>query len=90
MSDTEGPLGVTTWHRHLFARVERWPWLKSLEESVSAVSQPLYDRHRDNLLVELMHGGRWAGHSLHAALSDLPIGFWAGTVVLDALGKDTS
>lgn len=90
MSDTQGPLGVTTWHRHLFARVERWPWLKSLEESVSAVSQPLYDRHRDNLLVELMHGGRWAGHSLHAALSDLPIGFWAGTVVLDALGKDTS
>lgn len=88
MSDTEGPLGVTTWHRHLFARVERWPWLKSLEESVSAVSQPLYDRHRDNLLVELMHGGRWSGHSLHAALSDLPIGFWAGTVVLDALGKD--
>lgn len=90
MSDTQGPLGVTTWHRHLFARVERWPWLKSLEESVSAVSQPLYDRHRDNLLVELMHGGRWAGHSLHAALSDLPIGFWAGTVVLDALGKDTT
>ncbi|MBW0114535.1 non-heme iron oxygenase ferredoxin subunit [Pseudonocardia abyssalis] len=90
MSDAEGPIGVTTWHRHLFARVERWPWLKSLEESVSAVSQPLYDRHRDNLLVELMHGGRWAGHSLHAALSDLPIGFWAGTVVLDALGKDTS
>lgn len=89
MSDTEGPIGVTTWHRHLFARVERWPWLKSLEESVSAVSQPLYDRHRDNLLVELMHGGRWAGHSLHAALSDLPIGFWAGTVVLDALGKDS-
>ncbi|MBW0090250.1 non-heme iron oxygenase ferredoxin subunit [Pseudonocardia sp. KRD-184] len=90
MSDTQGPLGVTTWHRHLFARVERWPWLKSLEESVSAVSQPLYDRHRDNLLVELMHGGRWAGHSLHAALSDLPIGFWAGTVVLDALGKDSA
>ena len=37
-----------------------------------------------------MHGGRWAGHALHAALSDLPIGFWAGTVLLDALGKDAA
>lgn len=79
---------LTTWHRSMFAAVGRWPWLRSLEVSVSEVSQPLYDRHRDHLLVELMHGGRWAGHSLHAALSDLPIGFWAGTVVLDALGKD--
>ncbi|MDN5931262.1 MAG: Rieske 2Fe-2S domain-containing protein [Pseudonocardia sp.] len=85
-----GASPLTTWHRDLFAAVQRWPWLQSLETSVSEVSQPLYDRHRDNLLVELMHGGRWAGHSLHAALSDLPIGFWAGTVVLDALGKDRS
>ena len=42
------------------------------------MTQPLYDRHRGNLAVELMHGGRWAGHSVHAALSDLPIGFWSG------------
>ena len=43
---------------------------------------------RGDLAVELMHGGRWAGHSLHAALSDLPIGFWSGALVLDTLGKD--
>ena len=49
---------------------------------------PLYDRHRGNLAVELMHGGRWAGHSVHTALSDLPIGFWSGAIVLDLLGKD--
>ena len=35
-----------------------------------------------------MHGGRWAGHSVHTALSDLPIGFWSGALVLDLLGKD--
>ena len=34
--------------------------------------------------VELMHGGRWVGHSLHPALSDLPIGLWSGILVLDA------
>jgi nitrite reductase/ring-hydroxylating ferredoxin subunit/uncharacterized membrane protein len=63
--------------------------LKSLDESVSRVVLPLYDRHRGNLAVELMHGGRWTGHSLHAALSDLPIGFWSGTLVLDLVGQDS-
>lgn len=79
---------LTTWHRHALAAVGSWPWLATLTDRVSAAALPVYDRHRDDLVVELMHGGRWAGHSLHAALSDLPIGFWAGTVVLDALGKD--
>ena len=79
---------LTTWHQELFAEVGRWRWLETLNDRVSAVLQPLYDRHRDNLAVELMHGGRWIGHSLHPALSDLPIGLWSGTLVLDALGKD--
>jgi nitrite reductase/ring-hydroxylating ferredoxin subunit/uncharacterized membrane protein len=68
--------------------IAAWPWLRTAEEQVTAVVEPLYDRHRGDLAVELMHGGRWAGHSLHAALSDLPIGFYAGALVLDALGKD--
>lgn len=97
MSSTEGSFGagtaagasrLTTWHQELFSAVGRWRWLHSLNESVSGIVQPLYDRYRDNPAVELMHGGRWAGHSLHAALSDLPIGFWAGTVVIDLVGKD--
>ncbi|MDN5747171.1 MAG: non-heme iron oxygenase ferredoxin subunit [Pseudonocardia sp.] len=97
MSSPDRPFGaptsggasrLTTWHQEMFTAVERWPWLHTLHDRVSAVTQPLYDRHRDNVVVELMHGGRWAGHSLHAALSDLPIGFWSGAVVLDVLGKD--
>ena len=35
-----------------------------------------------------MHGGRWAGHALHPALSDLPIGFWSSSLLLEVLGKD--
>ena len=85
-----GPSRLVTLRQDAFTAVERWPWLHALNDRVSAVTQPLYDRHRDNIVVELMHGGRWAGHSLHAALSDLPIGFWAGSVVLDVLGKDGS
>ncbi len=76
---------LTTWHRDLFAAVGQWAWLKRADERAAAVVLPAYDRHRGDLAVELMHGGRWAGHSLHAALSDLPIGVWADTVVLDVL-----
>lgn len=83
-----GPSRLTTWHQELFTAVGRWQWLHALNDTVSGVVQPLYDRFRDNPAVELMHGGRWAGHALHPALSDLPIGLWSGTVVLDMLGKD--
>ena len=79
---------LTTWHQDLFTAVGRWPWLRTLDEGVAGALLPLYDRHRGNLAVELMHGGRWAGHSVHTALSDLPIGFWSGAIVLDLLGKD--
>jgi nitrite reductase/ring-hydroxylating ferredoxin subunit/uncharacterized membrane protein len=96
-SDRPAPAAVggrasraATWHGELFTAVERWRWLHTVNDRVSAVAQPLYDRYRGALAVELLHGGRWAGHSVHAALSDLPIGLWSGTVVLDALGKDTA
>jgi nitrite reductase/ring-hydroxylating ferredoxin subunit len=79
---------LTTWHQDLFTAIGRWKWLGTLNDSVSTVVQPLYERTRDNLAVELLHGGRWAGHALHPALSDLPIGFWSGAAVLETLGQD--
>jgi uncharacterized membrane protein len=30
--------------------------------------------------------GRWIGHALHPVLSDLPIGSWTSSVILDLLG----
>ena len=77
---------MTTWHQEFFAAVGKWPWLESLNDSVSGAVQPVYDRFRGNLAVELLHGGRWAGHALHPALSDLPIGFWSGSLLLDMVG----
>jgi nitrite reductase/ring-hydroxylating ferredoxin subunit/uncharacterized membrane protein len=93
MASTGGAPGgsvLATWHQQALAAVTRWPWLKTLDERVAGVALPVYDRYRGAAVVELMHGGRWAGHSLHAALSDLPIGFWAGVTVLDALGQDVA
>ncbi|MBA3905103.1 MAG: non-heme iron oxygenase ferredoxin subunit [Pseudonocardiales bacterium] len=81
---------MTTWHQDFFTAVERWPWLATLNESVSGVVQPVYDRFRGNLAVELLHGGRWAGHALHPALSDLPIGFWSSSLLLDMVSQDNA
>jgi nitrite reductase/ring-hydroxylating ferredoxin subunit/uncharacterized membrane protein len=82
-----GPSRVATWHQEFFAAVGRWPWLAEVNDSVSGVVQPVYDRFRGNLAVELLHGGRWAGHALHPALSDLPIGFWSSSLLLDVVGR---
>ncbi len=82
------PSRMTTWHQDFFTAVEKWPWLATLNDSVSGVVQPVYDRFRGNLAVELLHGGRWAGHALHPALSDLPIGFWSSSLLLDVVSQD--
>lgn len=34
--------------------------------------------------------GRWLGHALHPVLTDLPIGFWVSTTVLDLVGGKKS
>jgi len=79
---------ATAWHQRALAEITRWPWLQRLNDQASAAVDPLYNRFRAHPAVELMHGGRWLGHSLHPALSDLPIGFWSATVVLDMAGQD--
>ena len=83
-----GASRLITWHQDLFTAVGRWRWLHALNDGVSRVVQPLYERYRDHAAVDLLHGGRWVGHALHPALSDLPIGLWSGAVVLDVVGKD--
>lgn len=34
--------------------------------------------------------GRWIGHALHPVLSDVPIGSWTSSVILDLLGGDSA
>ena len=56
MSDNDRHQGgsrLTSWHQDLFAAVGRWRWLQTLDGGVAGVLQPLYDRHRDDLAVEL-------------------------------------
>ncbi|HEX2149501.1 MAG TPA: DUF2231 domain-containing protein, partial [Actinomycetota bacterium] len=34
--------------------------------------------------------GKWQGHPVHPVLTDIPIGFWVGSMVLDVLGGQRS
>ena len=76
------------WHGDLAAWLDQLGWLRTLSDWLTAELGPFRERHQDNLALELLHGGRWVGHPLHPALSDLPIGLWAGVVVLDATDRD--
>jgi nitrite reductase/ring-hydroxylating ferredoxin subunit/uncharacterized membrane protein len=79
---------VENWHHDVVARVDGWAWIRTLNDQLTAVLGPWRERHQGNPVLELMHGGRWLGHPLHPALSDLPIGLWAGALVLDLTGSD--
>jgi nitrite reductase/ring-hydroxylating ferredoxin subunit/uncharacterized membrane protein len=74
---------LVTWHDDLVEWVDQLDWLRAVNDWLTAVLVPFRERHQDNLALELMHGGRWAGHPLHPALSDLPVGLWTGATLLD-------
>ena len=79
---------VQNWHHDVVARVDGWDWIRTLNDQLTAVLGPWRERYQGNPVLELMHGGRWLGHPLHPALSDLPIGLWAGALVLDITGSE--
>ena len=76
------------WHGDLLDRVDRLGWLRTLSGQLTGVLEPVRERYQGNIALELLHGGRWVGHPLHPALSDLPIGLWSGVLVLDATDRD--
>jgi len=79
---------LVAWHGDLATWLDGLGWLRTLSDWLTASLGPFRERHQDNLAVELLHGGRWVGHPLHPALSDLPVGLWAGVVALDTLDRD--
>ncbi len=87
-SSPSAATALVDWHGDLMARVDRLGWLRTLSDRMAAVLVPVRERHQDNLFLELMHGGRWIGHPIHPALSDLPIGLWTGVMLLDVIDRD--
>ena len=88
-----GPLAgvrLGTWHAELVGRIDGLGWLRGLSDWLAGVLVPLRERYQDSPAVELLHGGRRAGHPVHPALSDLPVGLWAGALLLDVAGYGES
>jgi nitrite reductase/ring-hydroxylating ferredoxin subunit/uncharacterized membrane protein len=78
---------LVTWHSDVVAWVDRLGWLATLNDALTAALGPVRERYQDHIVLELLHGGRWAGHPLHPALSDLPIGLWTSATVLDLVDR---
>jgi nitrite reductase/ring-hydroxylating ferredoxin subunit/uncharacterized membrane protein len=79
---------VQNWHHEVVELVDGWGWIRTLNDQLTAILGPWREKYQANPVVELAHGGRWLGHPLHPALSDLPIGLWAGSALLDLADRD--
>src|SRR5437868_73464 len=68
----------------VIGRLEEAGWLESTQQVISKAIQPVVNKAEETGVMDVLHG-HWLGHALHPVLSDLPIGFWTASVVLDAL-----
>lgn len=57
------------------------PVLRPVEHALDETAQALPAKARSIL------GGDWLGHPLHPMLTDLPIGFWTSSFLLDFAGR---
>lgn len=76
----------TTAHGRLLARAEDLPGLAAGAEALGTALRPVRESRIGGRLFDLLHG-RVAGHALHPAVSDLPIGLWVGALLLDIIGR---
>jgi nitrite reductase/ring-hydroxylating ferredoxin subunit/uncharacterized membrane protein len=74
---------------HLFARLVAMHdgWARPFGEFNSRWAEALF---RPIYPIKDLLNGRWLGHPLHAATTDVPIGLVLGTVILDILGQPSA
>ncbi|HEX6347838.1 MAG TPA: Rieske 2Fe-2S domain-containing protein [Candidatus Dormibacteraeota bacterium] len=77
------------WSAALLDTLEQQPWLDKVGRYISELLQPLLDLPEARPVKDILHG-TWLGHSLHPVLTDLPIGFWSGSLLLDLFGAGRS
>jgi nitrite reductase/ring-hydroxylating ferredoxin subunit len=77
------------WHTMLADRIGSVAWLGRFSDRFGTGAAAARRRLAPTGLLDLLHG-RWFGHALHPALSDLPIGFWASSLFLYVIGQSTA
>lgn len=71
-------------YAEMIAAIEGIPGLEGLSQWLVKALDPIT---RQRTLMDLLHG-RWLGHALHPALSDVPLGMWMSVPALDLIGDD--
>src|SRR2546423_4253089 len=70
------------WREQVVGPLERQGWPDGAADAVSSAVEPLLRGPGAERGLELLRGG-WLGHPLHPVLTDLPLGLWTGSVLLD-------
>src|SRR5437762_2934327 len=72
-----------SWRERVLAAIDRQRWLDQAGDAViQAVARPALARPEAMRALPILRGD-WLGHPLHPALTDVPIGFWSASLVLD-------
>lgn len=72
--------------REITKAIDQQEWLEPVADSMQSAVRGTYDAMGPaGRQVEDFLNGTWLGHPLHPVLTDLPVGAWTATVVLDAL-----
>ncbi|MGC4191322.1 MAG: Rieske (2Fe-2S) protein [Thermomicrobiales bacterium] len=63
------------------------PWLDEVAERIRTVWDPILGETGPTPLKNALYG-TWLGHPLHPAVTDIPIGLWSASALLDAAGME--
>lgn len=73
----------------LLEPLEALGWLDRLGDGLNAVLDSVWSLPGGLAIKDILHG-RWFGHALHPALTDVPIGLWTAGVVADLSGEESA
>ena len=79
----------SSWTSRLVGPLEEQAWLDQAADYVLELAKPLLEMPQAGKVMDFLHG-RWFGHPLHPVLTDVPIGFWTGSLLLDLVGAHKS
>jgi len=67
----------------------QFPWLDKVASVLKSASDPVLGPNGPQRLKDTLYG-TWLGHPLHPLATDLPIGFWTSSMMLDLTGHERS
>jgi nitrite reductase/ring-hydroxylating ferredoxin subunit/uncharacterized membrane protein len=65
--------------------IEQQPLLEKASDAISRAIDPLFQAPEAQPVKDVLHG-RWLGHALHPVLTDVTLGLWTSSLLLDLVG----